>query len=62
MRFHKIVGSEAFAYSDHRLSPAHGALRSFSGRRLHRFRTLRRAWPVLFLVAALIGAAIGRIV
>ena len=59
MGFHRIVGSEAFAYSDRRLPPAYGALRSFSGRRLHRYRTLRQAWPLIFPVAAVVGALIG---
>jgi hypothetical protein len=56
----RIKGSEAFAYSDRRLSPAYGSMRSFSGRRLHRFRAVRQAWPLLFPIAALIGAMIGR--
>lgn len=62
MRIHKIVGSEAFAYSDHRLGPAYGSLRRFSGPRLHRFRSLRQAWPMMFAVAALAGVLIGRVV
>ncbi len=62
MRAHKIVGSEAFAYSDHRLGPAYGSLRSFSGPRLHRFRNLRQAWPMVFALAALVGAMIGRVI
>jgi hypothetical protein len=60
MSFHHIKGSEAFAYSDRRLSPAYGSLRSFSGPRLHRFRNLRQAWPLLFPIAAAVGAMIGR--
>ena len=60
MRFHHIKGSEAFAYSDRRLTPAFGALHGFSGPRVHRFRNLRQAWPLLFPMAALVGAMIGR--
>jgi hypothetical protein len=60
MSFHHIKGSEAFAYSDRRLSPAYGSLRTFSGRRVHRFRNLRQAWPLLFPIAAVVGAMIGR--
>ncbi len=60
MSFHHIKGSEAFAYSDRRLSPAFGALHTFSGRRVHRFRNFRQAWPLLFPIAAVVGAMIGR--
>jgi hypothetical protein len=60
MARHRIKGSEAFAYSDHALSPAFGALQSFSGPRRHRFRNLRQAWPLLFPLAAVVGALIGR--
>lgn len=60
MRIHRIIGSEAFAYSDRRLSPAFGALQSFNRPRLRRFRHLRQAWPLLFPVAAVVGALIGR--
>jgi hypothetical protein len=60
MRIHRISGSEAFAYSDRRLSPAFGALRRFNGPRLRRFRNLRQAWPLLFPLAAVVGAMIGR--
>ena len=60
MRVHRIIGSEAFAYSDRRLSPAFGSLRRFNGPRLRRFRNFRQAWPLLFPIAAVIGALIGR--
>ncbi len=60
MGMHRIAGSEAFAYSDRRLSPAFGALHRFSGPRRRRFRTLRKAWPLVFPLAALVGAVIGR--
>jgi len=59
MSLHHIRGSEAFAYSDRQLSPAFGSMRTFSGRRLHRFRNLRQAWPLLFPIAAVVGAVIG---
>ena len=60
MSRHHIKGSEAFAYSDHRLSPAYGSLVSFNGFRRRRFKALRQAWPLLFPVAAIVGAMIGR--
>ncbi len=60
MSLHHIKGSEAFAYSDRRLTPAFGALQNFSGRRVHRFRNLRQAWPLLFPIAAAVGVLIGR--
>jgi hypothetical protein len=60
MGLHRIIGSEAFAYSDRRLSPAFGALRTFHGRRVHRFRRLRQAWPLLLPLAAVVGVVIGR--
>jgi hypothetical protein len=60
MSHRRISGTEAFAYSDRRLSPAFGALQSFHGPRLHRFRNLRQAWPLLFPIAAVVGAMIGR--
>jgi hypothetical protein len=60
MKTRRIIGSEAFAYADHRLPPAHGALRRFSGRRGRRRRHLQRSWPLLFPLAAIIGMVIGR--
>jgi hypothetical protein len=60
MRLHRIKGSEAFDYSDRRLAPAYGSIRTFSGRRLHRFRSLRQVWPLIFPLAAVVGAIIGR--
>jgi hypothetical protein len=60
MRFHDIKGSEAFAYSDRRFTPGFGSMSAFSGRRVHRFRNLRQAWPLLFPLAAVVGAMIGR--
>jgi hypothetical protein len=60
MSRHRIKGSEAFAYSDHRFSPAYGSLVTFGGAKRRRFRNLRQAWPLLFPLAALVGALIGR--
>ena len=57
---HGIVGSEAFQYADHRLSPAHGSIRMFGARR--RRLMPRWFWPSLLGSGMLLLMAIGKTV
>ena len=49
MGFHRISGTEAFDYADHRLGPAHGAITTFRSPRV------RRSWVASWQVFAVLA-------
>ena len=44
---HRIIGSEAFDYVDHRLPPAWGSMSSFRSARLKQVYVPLWVWPIL---------------